>query len=82
MIAIKSFDIPKTCEDCPMLEAEDDEDGFWYDYVCKLIGDYIDNTCEGRDERCPLIECIGVIRKVIKHTPRIELDDVDDYDEL
>lgn len=82
MIAIKSLNMPKTCEDCPMSYKEEDYEGFWDGDVCILIEDYVDCCLGERDKRCPLIECIGVIRKVIKHTPRIELDDVDDYDEL
>lgn len=76
MIAIKGVDMPKCCDDCWAL---DDNGDYPFCLITQETRGYNFKTAEKRMDECPLIPCIGIIRKKIKLVPKFYFDE--DFDE-
>lgn len=54
MIAIKDFEMPKSCYDCPLKYENYSGGPFYCEVTNKYVDDYWDN--ETKHEACPLVE--------------------------
>ena len=80
MIAIKGMDMPKSCSECWAL---DDNGDYPFCLITQETRGYTFRTKEKRMDKCPLVPCIGIIRKKIKHdVSKFDFDDEVEEDEL